>query len=308
MSSTTPDQNTTRSDSTPTDHAPTDSPTDDSPVLGLRWEDMTWDTHDEPDPDDDQRLTTYWDVERLCRGPEPLPDWVVTDAGALDTELGVLKTGKEADVFLLRRESTDGSGASTLMAAKRYRDLDHRSFRRSDVYTAGRRVRRSRDARALAKGSAYGRSLAAGQWAIAEWFALVQCWEAGLPVPYPVQVDGTELLLEFIGSDAGVAAPRLAAARPDAGDLSSWWDQVRAIVLGLAGMQVAHGDLSPYNLLVDDGRVVMIDLPQIVDVVGNPRGPELLRRDCLTVATWFVGKGHPADGEELFAEAVGLAL
>src|SRR5690606_2372296 len=83
---------------------------------------------DELDPyDPDRRLTTYWDVDRSSRGPEPLPDWVVTDRGAVDVELGILKTGKEADVFLVRRESTDGSGAEAVMAAKRYRDDKHRT-------------------------------------------------------------------------------------------------------------------------------------------------------------------------------------
>src|SRR5690606_13505786 len=170
---------------------------------------------DEPDEHDpDRRPSTYWDLERGCRGPHPLPDWVVTDRGAVDTDLGTIKTGKAADVPLVRREATDGSGHTTLMAAKRYRDDRHRSFHRSAAYTESRRARRSRDTRALDRKSSYGRQVAASMWAQAEWQALCRYWEAGVAVPYPVQVDGPEILMEFV-ADAALAAPPLAPTRPD---------------------------------------------------------------------------------------------
>lgn len=254
----------------------------------------------------DRRLTTYWDVERGDRGPDPRPEWVVVDAGAVDTELGVLKTGKEADVFLLER-SAELTGEACLMAAKRYRDDHHSSFRRSALYTEGRGVRRSRDQRALASGSAYGREVASGMWARAEWTALCAAWSAGVAVPYPVSVQGTELLLEFVGTPDGVAAPRLAQTRPQSDLLEHCWQQVREIVLRLAGLGWAHGDLSPYNLLLHEDVVVAIDVPQVVDLVANPSGAELLHRDCAVVAAWFAARGHDADGEALFAEAVARA-
>jgi RIO kinase 1 len=151
--------------------------------------------YDEPDGID-QRWSTWLDVEPLCRGPEPRPDWVVTQQAAIDTELGVLKTGKEADVFLLQR-AVDG-GPSVVMAAKRYRSADHRTFHRNAAYTEGRRGRDSREARAAAKSTAFGRAVAAAQWASAEWESLKLCWQLDLPVPYPVQIDGTELLMEWV--------------------------------------------------------------------------------------------------------------
>jgi len=114
------------------------------------------------DPDDRQRWSTWLAVERGSRGPEPRPQWVVTDEAAIDTELGILKTGKEADVFLLERGVPGDDDRSVVMAAKRYRTEEHRSFHRSAVYTEGRRTRRSRDARAMAKKTSYGRSVAAG--------------------------------------------------------------------------------------------------------------------------------------------------
>ena len=109
-------------------------------------------SYDEPD-DDHQRWSTWLSVEPLCRGPEPRPDWVVTSQAAVDTDLGVLKTGKEADVFLLERAVPDGP--SVVMAAKRYRGQDHRDFHRSSSYTDGRKVRRSRDRRAIEKKTAH---------------------------------------------------------------------------------------------------------------------------------------------------------
>src|SRR3954454_12763980 len=95
------------------------------------------------DLEDGQRWSTWTSVEPLCRGPEPLPDWVVTSQGAVDTELGILKTGKEADVFLLERVDPYDPEGGVVMAAKRYRDTDHRTFHRSATYAEGRSVKRS---------------------------------------------------------------------------------------------------------------------------------------------------------------------
>src|SRR5690606_40333352 len=132
------------------------------------------------------------------RGPLPWPDWVVTRAAAVDTELGILKTGKEADVCLIERAVPGDATQRTLLAAKRYRDSDHRSFQRSSTYTEGRRTRNTRDTRALAKKSAHGRDVAAAQWAFAEFAALSRLHELGAPVPYPVPVNGTAVLMESL--------------------------------------------------------------------------------------------------------------
>jgi len=251
-----------------------------------------------------RRWSTYWDVERLCRGPEPVPPWVVTDRAAVDTDLGVLKTGKEADVFVVERKVESDPDRSALTAAKRYRSEEHRTFHRSSTYTAGRRTRNSRDARAMAKRTAHGRAVAAGQWAWAEWEAMKRLWTAGVPVPYPVQIDGTEILMELVVV-AGEAAPRLTQARPHPVLLDHWFEQLRDAMRVLAGLGVAHGDLSPYNILAAGDRLVIIDLPQLVDVVGNPSGPDFLMRDCHNVCTWFRGRGLEVDEHELFADLLG---
>jgi len=239
---------------------------------------------------DGDRWSTWDQSSPTERGPLPHPDWLVTDLAATDTELGVLKTGKEADVFLLRR-GVPGTDSSCLLAAKRYRSAEHRQFHRDSEYTDGRRVRESRVNRAMAARTAAGKAMIAEQWAIAEFAALCQLHSAGVPVPYPVQILGTEILLEFIGDEDGSAAPRLAELRPTGPELIDLWDQLAQALRGLAYLGLVHGDLSAYNLLVHDGRLVMIDLPQVIDVIANPRGGEFLDRDVANVSHWFAARG-----------------
>ena len=269
------------------------------------------------DLEPDQRWSTWLAVQPLCRGPQPRPDWVVTSQAAVDTELGVLKTGKEAEAHLLHRgvPGSTALGESAMLVAKRYRGAEHRDFHRSGVYTDGRRHRRSRDARAIDRKSAYGRSVAAGQWAWAEWEALGRLWTLGVPVPYPVQIDGTEILMEWISvpdpadGAAGepVTAPRLAQTRPDRALLAGWWEQLVEAMGVMARAGLVHGDLSPYNTLAAGERLVIIDLPQIVDLVANPHGVELLQRDCLNMARWFTARGLEVDGEALLGELLAQA-
>ena len=260
---------------------------------------------DEPGPG--QRWST-WDDIGVLAGPEPWPGWLVTADAAVDTELGILKTGKEADVFLLERAVPGDGGEGVVLAAKRYRGHDHRLFHRDTGYTEGRRMRNSRDRRATAKGSRWGRTVEAGQWAAAEFDHLARFWTAGLPVPYPVQLDGTEILMELITLDDGSSAPRLAQCRPGRPLLERYWDQLTEAMRVLAGLGLAHGDLSPFNLLATEERLVLIDVPQAVDVVGNPQGVDSLARDCRNVATWFAARGLDVDGDELLADLLAYAF
>lgn len=249
------------------------------------------DTFDATDGLADGERWSTWDQSTAGeRGPRPHPSWLVTDLAATDTELGVLKTGKEADVFLVRR-AVPPDGPSCLLAAKRYRAAEHRLFHRDSQYLEGRKVRESRATRAMVNRTAVGRDMIAAQWTNAEFAALSQFYLAGLAVPYPVQVLGTELLLEFIGEPDGQAAPRLAETGLRGGDLAGVWDQIVHLLTGMAQLGLAHGDLSAYNLLLHRGRLVMIDTPQVVDVIANPRGAEFLDRDAANVTKWFVTHG-----------------
>ncbi len=284
----------------------TDSYTRTDPLSGID-QSFVFDFNAYDDLEDGQRWSTWMSVEPLQRGPEPRPDWVVTSQGAIDTDLGILKTGKEADVFLLERADPLESDNGVVMAAKRYRAPEHRAFHRSASYTEGRSMKRSRDERALKRKSTFGREVAAGEWAVSEWGALVRLWNLGLPVPYPVQIDGTEILMEWITYD-GETAPRLAQTRPDPDLLASYYDQVRDALATLVQSGLVHGDLSAYNILAAGPRLVIIDLPQIVDLVGNVNGMDFLLRDCTNICGWFRGKGLDVDEQELFGELMAHAF
>ncbi|MFF0293589.1 serine protein kinase RIO [Kitasatospora sp. NPDC004615] len=259
-------------------------PATDGPAVGDRW--STW----------DQSTPTE-------KGPQPRPDWVITELAAVDTEFGIVKTGKEADVFLLER-SVPGTERRTLMAAKRYRDSQHRMFHRDSGYLEGRQHKESRVSRAMAKRTAFGKEAIAGQWAAAEFTALCRLWSAGVAVPYPVQITGTEILMEFVGDEAGTAAPRLAQLRAEEADIDDLWEQLGRSLSLLAYDGYAHGDLSAYNILVHQGRLVIIDVPQIVDVVANPRGLSFLERDVRNVGAWFISRGLPPERVEALVQSL----
>lgn len=247
---------------------------------------------DDPDgPPEGDRWSTWPATTAGERGPRPYPPWLVTDAAAVDRELGVLKTGKEAEVHLIERGVP--GGRAVLLAAKRYRGAEHRMFHRDAGYLEGRRVRRSRETRAMANRTRFGRDVLSGQWAGAEFGALCRLHAAGVAVPYPVQCSGTELLMEFLGEPDGTAAPRLAQLRPDRDGLCDLWHQLGAALGELADRGLAHGDLSAFNLLVHRGRLTLIDLPQVVDVIGNPQGPQYLDRDVRRAGEWFLARGLP---------------
>jgi RIO kinase 1 len=263
-----------------------------------------------PDGPLDGDTWSSWDGAQ--HGPNPRPAWVITDLGAVDEDLGIIKSGKEADVHVVRRwvpgsHTADTAGNSSYMAAKRFRDSDHRMFHRDAGYLQGRRVRRSREMRAMARRTDFGKQMISSQWAYAEFNALGELWSAGLPVPYPVQINDTEVLMEFIGVQ-GQAAPRLAQTRPEPTLLADLFEQFRVATSELALRGWAHGDLSPYNVLLHDDRLVIIDWPQIVDVIGNPRGPEFLHRDCHNMCAWFVSRGLAVDEEELFGDFMASAM
>jgi RIO kinase 1 len=266
---------------------------DEPPVRARRRQPVEFDYSNESVPGDGDRWSSWDRPSAGERGPEPYPGWLVTELGAVDVERGVLKTGKEADVHLVCR-AVPGTDRSCLLAAKRYRAAEHRMFHRDAAYLEGRRVRRSRENRAMRNRTTFGRDLLAGQWARAEFDALRQLWTLGIAVPYPVQILDTELLMEFVGEPDGTGAARLSELRLRGAELAPLWDQLVEMTTRLARAGLAHGDLSPYNLLVHSGRLMMIDLPQIVDVIANPQGPAFLDRDATVVATWFSAHGLPA--------------
>ncbi|MEO7449009.1 MAG: RIO1 family regulatory kinase/ATPase [Humibacillus sp.] len=263
----------------------------------------------QPDRPPEGERWSSWDG--ATHGPAPRPDWVITDLGAVEADLGVLKTGKEADVHLVRRWVPGDPARDVVMAGKRYRSSKHRMFHRDAGYLEGRRVRKSRETRAMRTRTSFGKELISGLWAFAEFETLVSLWHEGLPVPYPVQMGEDEMLMEFIAAPGGGAAPRLAQTRPAPDVLPLLFEQLREAMLHLAELGWAHGDLSPYNVLLegegDASRLVLIDWPQVVDVIGNPHGPQFLERDATAMAAWFTRRGYAVDEGLLFGDLMAAA-
>lgn len=237
-----------------------------------------------------------------------------------DHQRGTLTSGKEAEIFLVERRF-ERSGPR-LLAHKRYRlrypgkdELrlegfsNSTSFRRHTKYREGWNVD-SRDRRAMAAGnkSRHGQALAADLWPVQEWAMLRRAWSAGVGVPFPVERTDDGLMMEFIGDhDEMVAAPKLSQAKLGADELASAWKQLADSLRALTGAGLVHADLSAYNLLWWDGRLVMIDLPQAVEFTTNPDAFELLHRDVSNVAEWFTRRGVLVDAETLYADLVSVA-
>ena len=159
----------------------------------------------------------------------------------------------------------------------------------------------------MAKRTNFGIDQLAVQWAAAEFDALKRLYAAGVPVPYPVQIVGREVIMEFIG-DGRIAAPRLAETKPDEVELESLWEQAAEALRRMTELGFAHGDLSPYNTVVPDGRLVVLDLPQVVDIYANPLGMDFLARDVENLGGWFSARGIAREEvDDLQAELKALA-
>jgi RIO kinase 1 len=245
------------------------------------------------DEEEDPEATTYSVAEQ---GPRPTPDWVITSDAARQVDLGILKSGKEADVHLVERRHGD---AVNLLAAKRYRKFEDRLFRNDARYRSARRTGESRLDKAMAKGNRAGMAFRARLWLATEFDALCRLWAEGVPVPYPVQKLDNELMLELIGS-AEQIAPRLVHGRLDRPGLNRAWSQLVEAMHAMVHCGVVHGDLSAYNILWDRGHIVIIDFPQSVDPIAHPEGISLLDRDVTNVTNWFGRRGVECDSSELF--------
>jgi RIO kinase 1 len=156
----------------------------------------------------------------------------------------------------------------------------------------------------MATRTTFGLQLLAQQWAAAEFSALSTGRSAGLTVPHPVQVLAGKVMLEFVGTADGQATQRLVSVRPDPDLLRHRWDQLLDALILMVGLGFAHGDLSAYNLLIRGERLLVIDLPQVVDVVAYPQGLAFLRRDVDNVAGWLSLRGLAVDADLVYTDLV----
>lgn len=202
------------------------------------------------------------------------------DEGLVDEVVRQLMSGKEATVYVVRR------GGETL-CAKVYKEATQRSFRQAVDYTENRKVRNSRQARAMAKGTRFGRQATEAAWQSAEVDALYRLAAAGVRVPKPHNFCDGVLLMDLVTDEHGDAAPRLndvvfTAEQARAHHATLLKEVVRMLCAG-----VVHGDLSEFNILLGADGPVIIDLPQAVDAAGNNHAQRMLLRDVANLRGFF---------------------
>lgn len=200
--------------------------------------------------------------------------------GLVDEVVRQLMSGKEAMVYVVRC-------GEEIRCAKVYKEANKRSFRQSVQYTEGRKVKNSRRARAMEKGTNYGRKEQEQAWQNAEVDALYRLAAAGVRVPQPFNFHEGVLLMELVTDANGDAAPRLNdVVLTEALSLEYHHTMIKQVVRMLCA-GVVHGDLSEYNVLVGSEGPVIIDLPQAVDAAGNNHASAMLERDVDNLASYF---------------------
>lgn len=202
------------------------------------------------------------------------------DDGLVDEVISQLMSGKEATIYVVR------CGAE-IRCAKVYKEVNQRSFKKAVEYQEGRKGRNSRRARAMEKGSRFGRNQQEQAWQNAEVDALYRLANAGVRVPKPYGCFDGVLLMELITNDEGHVAPRLNDVSMTTELALEDHAVVMNYVMRMLCAGIVHGDLSEFNVLVDDYGPVIIDLPQAVDAAGNNNAKAMLERDVYNMTTYY---------------------
>jgi len=202
------------------------------------------------------------------------------EEGLIDSVVRQLMSGKEAMVFVVR------CGDET-RCAKVYKEATRRSFRQAVDYTENRKVKNTRQARAMAKGTKFGRQAQEAAWQSAEVDALYRLAAAGVRVPRPLNFHDGVLLMELVTDAAGDAAPRLNDVELSADEARRHHRTLIAEVVRMLAAGVIHGDLSEFNILLAADGPVIIDLPQAVDAAGNNHAQRMLLRDVANLGAFF---------------------
>jgi RIO kinase 1 len=216
--------------------------------------------------------------------------------GIIDSVVRRLRSGKEASVFLVK------CGAE-IRCAKVYKDAEQRGFHKLAEYQEGRKTRGSRDARAMRGGSRHGREMAEAQWKNAEVDALYKLDRAGVRVPKPFGVFDGVLLMELVADAQGAPAPRLNDIDISPEQARQWHAFLITQVVLMLCAGLIHGDLSEFNVLVDTGGPVIIDLPQAVDAASNNNAFAMFKRDVNNLRETF-GRSAPELLETHYAHEI----
>ena len=204
----------------------------------------------------------------------------LVESGLVDEVISRLMSGKEADVFVVR-------SGSEIRCAKVYKEASKRSFKQAVLYQEGRKVRNSRRARAMEKGSKFGRKQQEETWQTAEVDALFRLAAAGVRVPQPYDCLDGVLLMELITDAEGDVAPRLGDVTMSAEQAIEDHALVMQYIVRMLSVGLIHGDLSEFNVLVDEKGPVIIDLPQAVDAAGNNNAESMLTRDINNMRRYY---------------------
>ncbi|MEA9394005.1 PA4780 family RIO1-like protein kinase [Lelliottia amnigena] len=202
------------------------------------------------------------------------------DDGLVDDVLQRLKSGKEADVYTVMC-------GDKIQCAKVYKEASQRSFKQAVHYQEGRKVRNTRNSRAMQKGSKFGRKQQEEAWQMAEVDALFRLANAGVRVPQPYMcIDGV-LLMELVTDAEGMVAPRLSdVTLTEESAVADFHTMIRNIVRMLC-VGIVHGDLSEFNVLLDAQGPVIIDLPQAVDAAANNHAESMFERDVGNITAYY---------------------
>ncbi len=200
--------------------------------------------------------------------------------GLVDEVIRQLMSGKEATVYVVRC-------GEEIRCAKVYKEANKRSFRQSVDYTEGRKVKNSRRARAMEKGTRYGRKAQEEAWQNAEVDALYLLAAAGVRVPKPYNFHEGVLLMELLTDSEGNSAPRLNDMTFSPELAREYHNILISQVVQMLCAGIVHGDLSEYNVLVDAAGPVIIDLPQAINAAANQQACQMLQRDVENLATYF---------------------
>lgn len=216
------------------------------------------------------------------------------DQGYIEEILGLVKTGKEASVYVC---AGGPAAAAGLVAAKVYRGRQYR-FKNDAIYQQSRSRElgiRGRDLRAMkTKGSSFGKEMSEGTWRYREYETLQRLHAAGADVPRPIAAEGDVILIEYLG-DEDEPAPQLNRAGFAVSEAQGLFERVMTNIELFLRHDRIHGDLSPHNILYWQGRVTIIDFPQAIDPRFNPNARELLFRDVEHVCRFFEGHGVQAE-------------
>ncbi|WP_018140737.1 MULTISPECIES: PA4780 family RIO1-like protein kinase [unclassified Thioalkalivibrio] len=220
----------------------------------------------------------------------------LVEDGVIDDVLAQLQSGKEANIYIV------SSGGET-RCAKAYKEAKHRGFHKLAEYQEGRKVRGSRDARAMARRGRHGREVEETQWKNAEVEALYRLADAGVRVPAPYGVFDRVLLMELVLDADGNTAPQLHEVEMTADQAREWFAFMIRQIQRMLCAGLIHGDLSEYNVLVDAQGPVIIDLPQAVNAAGNNNAFRMLQRDVNNMRATF-GRAAPALLETEYAHEI----